>query len=132
MGKALVTATSIAASHGSRACGYRVRDGATCRYTTTAKTGSSAPAGAAFRASNAHDLQALPRKVTSCGAEDQARELHFPRVEGRPQSTSCSYLPGLAARAEVGPDLENDCAMKGSPTARLLELIRELEQEGLL
>ena len=29
-------------------------------------------------------------------------------------------------------DLENDCAMKGSPTARLLELIRELEQEGLL
>jgi len=29
-------------------------------------------------------------------------------------------------------DLENGCAMKGSPTARLLELIRELEQEGLL
>jgi len=29
-------------------------------------------------------------------------------------------------------DLENGRAMKGRPTARLLELIRELEQEGLL
>lgn len=72
----------------------------------------------------------LPGVVTLHGGQGPARRLHIRHLEGRPQSLPrARYRDGSLV---VKWDLENDVAMKGVASQRILRLIAELREEGLL
>jgi hypothetical protein len=75
--------------------------------------------------------QLLPRVVTSyIGGQAPARGIRLHHVEGDHQPRHVHvYRDGSLI---VKWDLDNQKAMKGAATRRILELIRELEAEGLL
>ncbi len=62
--------------------------------------------------------------------EAAARRIRLCLVERRSSPEACSCLSGR--RLIVKWDLDNQKVMKGEASKKILELIRELESEGLL
>jgi hypothetical protein len=72
----------------------------------------------------------LPPMVTCLGGQGSPRELHLSDVEGRPQPRHVHvYRDG---KLVLKWNLDAHVPMKGTPTARLVRLIKELDKEGAL